>query len=618
MGVVYLANDTVLRREVALKLLVKGHDDDSPAERQRFLREARAAARLLHPNVVQIFQVGETNEFRYIAMEYVPGLTTLALAKRRGGRLPVQLCVAKMREAADALALAASLGICHQDIKPANLLLTASGALKITDFGLAAHVEGSESIGAATASHVQGTPYYMSPEQWRSESITPATDVYSLGGTFFRLITGEPPFGRRDLVGCLSGHCNEAPRDPRSLMPELDPRLAALLLQCLAKRPHDRPRAEELIVTLAELLVEQEGPSLARPALALGTTPTVSTHYDEVATSGIEEAPLDQAHDAVGEGTGDITLPKYSRRASVVTNLPRDEEDSLQSYHSAFRLTGYPFSEIRQPESFWDDGPYHWALRTLASQLGRGSRLSMLLGPSGSGRTFLCDMLAARAPLLHIFRVEPQFSFGERMIVSLCRQHGIDVDPSASSADLMTNFLAHALSGASSDDRAAIVIDSLDEDAMGSLEAQAELIDELRRFETGAAPRRLSALVVGPMDIDYQLATAGLTTLRPDAPPVLLEPMTQQEMVAYLDFRLRTLGGLQRSLHLEPATLQLLHARSGGIPRLVNVYCHNALTIAALLGSRDLAFEHLRLGLKSKTYLTAKAARALLAQLGAK
>src|SRR5262245_38665380 len=204
MGVVYLASDAVLRRNVALKLIAKGAEGDHE-QHERFLREARAAARLVHSNVVQIFQVGETPDFRFIAMEYVEGTSMDREAKQQGGRLSERFAMERMREAADALGLAEAYGICHRDIKPSNLLLTSAGALKVADFGLAHQADGG-TIGAGAGNRIEGTPLYMSPEQWSGGQITPAADVYSLGCTFYHLLSGETPYPSGDLFSLLRAH----------------------------------------------------------------------------------------------------------------------------------------------------------------------------------------------------------------------------------------------------------------------------------------------------------------------------------------------------------------------------------------------------------------------------
>ncbi|HWN67142.1 MAG TPA: serine/threonine-protein kinase, partial [Haliangium sp.] len=541
MGVVYLAKDLVLRRDVAMKLIAKfpGGEDD-PSHQERFLSEARAAARLIHPHVVQIFQIGETEDLRYIAMEYVPGLTALALASRHGGRLPAAFCLQKMREAADALSLAGSLGICHQDIKPANLLLTEAGALKIADFGLAAHIDGSESIGSASPSTIQGTPYYMSPEQWRNEGISPATDIYSLGCTIYRLLTGVPTYGQRDLMGCLQGHCNEPVPDPRALMPELDPRFAELLVRSMAKRPRERPHAAEIVAVIDEIqpgrelprwrmaqsLAEHVTPSFALPEDASDAV-TSASWLGEEGTSRSEPDSETSSHVAHAH-----TLPVKPSGPAAPAGASQSGELTTMTAH------GYLFSEIRQPLYFWDAGPYAWALRTLAMQLTGGCRATMLLGPEGSGRTFLCDMLAHKVPGLHLFRIEPELLFGERLLLSLCRQHGMDINPGASMRFFVEAFLSQALPADQPESMAVIAVDRMDPD-------DSDLIGDLADILRSSNPR-LALVMVGASDLHDRMAgNASLTRLGTElrAPPVLLRRMTQQEMVEYIDFRVTTIGG---------------------------------------------------------------------------
>jgi serine/threonine protein kinase len=610
MGVVYLAKDHVLRRDVAMKIISKAEEgeDEDPAERDRFLREARAAARLIHPHVVQIFQIGETDELRYIAMEYVPGLTSLELAKRRGGRLPAAFCVQKMREAADALALAEALGICHQDIKPANLLLTSAGTLKIADFGLAAHVGGSESIGTAAAVTIQGTPYYMSPEQWRNEGVTAATDIYCLGATFYRLVAGTPPFGPRDLMGCFHAHCNEPVPDPRDLVSDLAPWFADLITRCMAKRPAERPSAAEIMSLVDTREPGREAARAAWQALSESLTPAVATR--ESVDSRLESATGSVAGSWFGEHSSrpdtDLEATPGRGESQPGGETGRSSEVSLATVH------GYLFSEIRQPAYFWNGGPYSWTLRTLALQLTGGCRAVTLLGPPGSGRTFLCEMLAHEAAGLHVFRVEPELLFGDRLLVSLCRQYGLHINTSASMRFLVEAFLSQALPPDQRGAMAVVAIDCFDPD-------DAELARDVADILRSTQDPRLALLLVGAPDLDQRLSRSGVLSgpgLDTTAPPVLLRRMNAHEMAEYIAFRVTTISGGRMHLALDAPTQQLLHARSEGSPRLVNVYCHNALVIAGLRGATAPGFEEFRLAMKSKTYLTPATAEALLARAG--
>lgn len=616
MGAVYLAHDEVLRRDVALKLIAKGEADTDPERQERFLREARAAARLVHPNVVQIFQVGEDEQHRFIAMEYVEGMTTARAAKQHGGRLPEQLAIEKMREAADALKLADALGICHRDIKPANLLLTGAGALKIADFGLASQVDGGESIGAGSGSQMEGTPYYMSPEQWTNGHVTPRADVYGLGCTFYHLIVGMTPYGARDLIGCFRAHTLSPVPDPLAFLPTLDPQLADLLRRCMAKRAPERPSAADVVENLDDLLAHRRAAGRARspraaqpaasPAAPRAREPREAerpvAHYNagpDASTVAVDRGPAGTMTSAVGRAAGTATREAISEI--------RHGALGSQSYHELFALTGYPFSDIRQPTSFWDAGPFAAAVRALSAPVLAGQRPAMLLGAPGSGRTFVSEMIRARQPRILTFQIEPQLLFGARPLVSLCRQLGVStLSPGADQRSLVEAFLLHAVPRGKADAVAVIVIEHLDP-------ADRDLLQELGDILQSAPRGRLSMILVGPEDLPARLAEARAPeALLSGPPPVVVGAMSLPEMVDYIDFRMKTIGGSARGLELDLATQQLLHARSGGNPKLVNVFCHNAMTIAALKQEARVSLASLRVGMKSKGYLSPEAARALL------
>ena len=192
MASVYLAHDAELDRPVAVKLLAESLAGDT-AFRRRFLREARLAARLSHPNVVAVFDAGEADGGRpYIVMEYVEGTT---LEDR--GPLPPAEGVALAVQACHGLAHAHAAGLVHRDVKPHNLLLRTDGTLKVADFGIARAAEATALTQVGT---VLGTAAYLAPEQAAGEEVTAAADVYSLGAVLYELLTGRPPYEPASLA----------------------------------------------------------------------------------------------------------------------------------------------------------------------------------------------------------------------------------------------------------------------------------------------------------------------------------------------------------------------------------------------------------------------------------
>jgi serine/threonine protein kinase len=199
MGEVYLAEDLALLRSVAIKALKK-HGERSPEAEIRFLREARAASSINHPNIVTIYEIGENEEYAYIVMEYIEGQSLRKLIN--SGSLTTDSIFDISMQICDALAEAHALRIIHRDIKPGNILVTARGRVKVLDFGLAKMVEavnkdidGKTAIDSLTASGtVMGTLSYMSPEQLRGEPLDVRTDIFSFGIVLYEMLTGNLPF----------------------------------------------------------------------------------------------------------------------------------------------------------------------------------------------------------------------------------------------------------------------------------------------------------------------------------------------------------------------------------------------------------------------------------------
>jgi len=236
MAKVYLAHDEVLDRDVAIKLLREQYSDDEEFV-ERFKREAQSAAGLTHPNIVSIFDRGrsEGGDY-YIAMEYVPG-GTLKERLVRDGALSPGVAAGVAEQIADALAAAHEKGVIHRDIKPQNVLVTRSGDVKVTDFGIARAA--SSSVVTAT-SVVLGTAGYMSPEQARGEPVGPASDLYSVGVVLYEMLTGNLPFEAESPFALAMQHVNQPPPSPRAANPEVPEALDAITMKLLAKDPKDR------------------------------------------------------------------------------------------------------------------------------------------------------------------------------------------------------------------------------------------------------------------------------------------------------------------------------------------------------------------------------------------
>lgn len=237
MAVVYRALDRELDRDVAIKVLAE-HLASNVEFRQRFLRESRIAAKLSHPNVVSVYDGGETDGLPYIVMEYVEGVT-LADELARRGRLSPDEATGLAIQACAGLGHAHATGLVHRDVKPQNLLLRADGVLKIADFGIARAVAGTQLTEAGT---VLGTAVYLAPEQASGEQVSPAADIYSLGAVMYELIAGQPPFSfAKNLMELVLK--KRAGRVPslREVVPELPDGLDEIVLRCLSPEASARP-----------------------------------------------------------------------------------------------------------------------------------------------------------------------------------------------------------------------------------------------------------------------------------------------------------------------------------------------------------------------------------------
>ena len=248
LGVVFLARETALRRLVAIKVPRPELAGDTVVH-HRFEREARAAARLSHANIVAIHRVGPLPDGTpYLVMAYVEG-PTLADALKAEGPLPQEVAIDVLAQLAGALATAHEQGVVHRDVRPGNVIWQAERRRAVlTDFGLAGILEtGTEAVTQLTRpGQLLGDPAHISPEQLLGEPLTPATDIYGLGVLGYEVLTLQEPYRVSSASERAAAHLRQAPRDLAELLATVDRRLADLLVHCLAKRPEHRPRAAEL------------------------------------------------------------------------------------------------------------------------------------------------------------------------------------------------------------------------------------------------------------------------------------------------------------------------------------------------------------------------------------
>ncbi|MGD0090272.1 MAG: protein kinase [Planctomycetota bacterium] len=261
MGAVYLAEDTNAGRQVALKLLPKKHAGDSEFL-SRFRREARAAGQLNHVNIVSAHTVGEEMGHHYLVMEYVEGEPLDKMLKREGS-LPCDKALEIVMQVARGLKHAHEHGIIHRDIKPGNIILTPKGVAKILDLGLSKTISGGDEQTFHTQTGVAlGTPHYLSPEQARGDKgIDGRTDIYSLGATFYHLVTGMTPFEGSTAAVIMLKHLNEQLTNPQDIVEDLPDSVAHVIIRMMAKEPADRYRDCKELLDDLELVIDGKDPS---------------------------------------------------------------------------------------------------------------------------------------------------------------------------------------------------------------------------------------------------------------------------------------------------------------------------------------------------------------------
>jgi len=293
MGAVYLAKQLSQDRLVALKILPKEMATDEEFL-ERFRREARAAMKLVHPNIVAAYDIGVAENYHYIAMEYVDGKDLESILTEKG-RFDEKELLKAAHDIASALEAAEAKGIVHRDIKPSNILRNSNGESKLIDMGLSSASQGDRRV--TMAGFAVGTPYYISPEQARGTlDVDGRSDIYSLGATLYHLSTGKLPFPGTNPVVIMTQHITETPRAPHEREPSVSKHISAMIMKMMAKDPAQRYQKASELKAHIERVMKGEAPLMAvAPAIskqppqkkvdaAKGTKPSVPMPPDNRTT----------------------------------------------------------------------------------------------------------------------------------------------------------------------------------------------------------------------------------------------------------------------------------------------------------------------------------------------
>ena len=331
MAVVYRAEDTRLGRKVALKLLTPSLAENEQFQ-QRFIRESRLAASLDHPNIVPIYEAGESEGHLFIAMRYVPGSDLKALLTH-DGPLPPARILRLFVQIGDALDAAHVLGLVHRDVKPGNILITSvtehSGHahpdhVYLTDFGLTKRT--SSLSGSLTGTgHFLGTVDYVSPEQIQGAPVGPSTDIYALGCVLYECLTGRLPFTRDDDAAVLWAHLVELPPPVTAVRPELPPAVNDVVARAMAKAPEDRyDSCRDLVRDLEYAL----NASVEQPSASRAQSRQPARHSSRAAYP-IDEVPP----------TGELARSQHGARPAALPDhepaeQPEEPEESQESLES--------------------------------------------------------------------------------------------------------------------------------------------------------------------------------------------------------------------------------------------------------------------------------------------
>jgi hypothetical protein len=542
MGVVYLANDEALLRPTAIKILSwRMADAQGQDPLQWFLAEARLVARINHPRVVQIYGAAKHGSHCYIAMEYVVGSSAEAMIAQRG-RIGPDAATDVLLQASAALEAAHRSGVIHRDVKPANLLIREDGVTKLGDFGMAL---GSAEFRTGTAHLRVGTPYYTAPEIWSGGAATPASDIYSLGATYFHLLTGRPPYPGPDVARVEQGHLRSPVPDPRELVPGLPASCAALVARALAKAPRDRHGSAQLLAWEARRVMQE--------LVASGTAPSIAAARGARAATAPPAPPLPRATGPLADVLGFLHRPFVD---GVTIGGPRSD----------------PFAPVR---------------RKLVEAVEDAERSVLALsGHVESGRSSLCKQLAGElAPdrLTVLVDVPPPDAGGRALLQRICRATGIPEEASeeANLDALVERFVEEQRQRATP----LLVLDGV----TATPACAAGLARILEAASWSGSFKVLLAAAPGVVDA---LARGGVAL--PDLGPELVVPaLARDEIGRYVrDWIDATLAPGAPPILVSPDAALLLALRSDGVLARIHCIAENMLVLAAAERRRTLVSWH--------------------------
>ncbi len=327
MGQVFLCEHKLMKRKVAVKVLPAAKAKDEAAL-QRFYREARAVAAVDHPNIVRAYDIDDDDQLHFLVMEYVDGTNLYDLVRKAGPLPPLRACH-YIYASAVGLEHAHEMGLVHRDIKPANILVDRTGVVKILDMGLARffNPDDDDHITKKFDENVLGTADYLAPEQAvDSSSVTIRADIYGLGGTFYFMLTGQPPFPDGTIAQKLMWHQSRAPRPISDYRPDVPPQLAAVVDKMLAKNPDDRYQTPTEVMAALVGWVQTPIPPPTEeelPKMSVAAGGRAGDSAQTIAASGVAVAPTlrPQPQPAAVPLHGPVTTPRM-KPASVEGSLP--------------------------------------------------------------------------------------------------------------------------------------------------------------------------------------------------------------------------------------------------------------------------------------------------------